>query len=181
MECIHCKNKFSSLSSLNNHMKTAKYCLGKRGIKNTKYNCSNCQKSFSTKRWCESHENKCGESIENLKSKVKILEAENHTQKKNYENKITEQKATIRELQDKLENIAIKAVQRSTTTVNKTQINNIIQKMEPVTPEHLIDNISNLTLEHVQRGASGYAEYALEYPLKNRVACVDYARRKIKV
>ena len=52
--------------------------------------------------------------------------------------------------------------------------------MKPVTATHLIDHALNLTIEHVQKGASGYAEYALEYPLKDRVACVDYARRKIK-
>lgn len=52
--------------------------------------------------------------------------------------------------------------------------------MEPVTQKHLIDHAPNLTLEHVQKGASGYAEYALEYPLKDRIICVDYARRKIK-
>ena len=52
--------------------------------------------------------------------------------------------------------------------------------MKPVTNDHLVKHASNLTLEHVQKGATGYAEYALEYPLKHRIACVDYSRRKIK-
>ena len=89
----------------------------------------------------------------------------------------------IKELQDRLENIALKAVSRSTTTNNmnsKTQINNYIQNMMPVTSGHLLEQSSNLTLEHIKKGASGYAEYALGGPLKNRVACVDYSRRKIK-
>jgi len=30
------------------------------------------------------------------------------------------------------------------------------------------------------KGAKGYAEYALNYPFKNRMICVDYSRRKIK-
>jgi hypothetical protein len=34
-------------------------------------------------------------------------------------------------------------------------------------------------LEHT-KGASDYAEYALEYPLKDRIVCVDYSRRKMK-
>ena len=80
-----------------------------------------------------------------------------------------------------MENIAIKAVQRPTTTnMNKTQINNYIQKMEPISSEHMLEQAQNLTLEHIQKGASGYAEYALEYPLKERTACVDYSRRKMK-
>jgi hypothetical protein len=44
--------------------------------------------------------------------------------------------------------------------------------MQPITADQLI--------EHVQKGASGYAEYALEYQLKDRVVCVDYAKRNIK-
>ena len=94
-------------------------------------------------------------------------------QKQHYELK-------VQQLQDKLENIAIKAVQRSTTTNNKTQINNYIQNMKPVTSENLLEHTDKLTIEHVQKGASGYAEYALEYPLKDKVACIDYGRRKIK-
>lgn len=95
---------------------------------------------------------------------------------------LIEKNTQIQILQDKLENIAIKAVQRQTTTnnMNRTQINNFIQNMQPVTSEYLLESAPNLTLKHVQKGASGYAEYALEYPLKDRVACVDYARRKIK-
>jgi hypothetical protein len=45
--------------------------------------------------------------------------------------------------------------------------------MEPITQEHLINHIPQLTIEHIKKGASGYAEYALE-------GCVDYSRRKIK-
>lgn len=37
-----------------------------------------------------------------------------------------------------------------------------------------------MTIDHIQKGPEGYAEYALEYPLKNRIVCVDYARRKVK-
>ena len=52
--------------------------------------------------------------------------------------------------------------------------------MEPLSAEHMLEHSQNLTLEHIQKGASGYAEYALEYPLKDRIACVDYSRRKMK-
>ena len=74
MECIHCGNKFTSLSILNNHVKNAKYCLKKRGIKKTAFNCKKCSKSFTSKRWCISHEVKCGESIENLQKHIEKLQ-----------------------------------------------------------------------------------------------------------
>jgi hypothetical protein len=185
MECTYCENKFSTKYSLQTHIKTARYCLQKRGkkeIKDEEYICSKCPKKFTSKRWLLSHQINCGESIENLKSDMEKL----HEEKQNLQEQIIVQREyyekQIQSLQDKLENIAIKAVQRPTTTnnMNKTQINNFIKKMEPLSREYLVDKAPNLTLEHVQKGASGYAEYALEYPLKDRVACVDYARRKIK-
>ncbi len=72
---------------------------------------------------------------------------------------------------DKLENIAIE--KSTTTTIKNTHIN-YIQKMEPITQEHLITHAPQLTIEQ----ASGYAEYALEGPLKDRIACVDYTLEK---
>ena len=37
-----------------------------------------------------------------------------------------------------------------------------------------------LSLEHVKNGNEGYTQYALEYPLRNRIICVDVARNKVK-
>ena len=92
----------------------------------------------------------------------------------------------IKDLQNKLENIALKSVSKSTTTNNnnnnKTQIiNNYIQNLKPLTKEHLAECSKHLTLEHIKKGASGYAEYALNHPFKNTILCVDYSRRKIKM
>ena len=52
--------------------------------------------------------------------------------------------------------------------------------MEPITQEHLTTHVPKLTLNHIKRGVSGYVEFALENPLKDRIICVDYARKKIK-
>ena len=49
-----------------------------------------------------------------------------------------------------------------------------------ITDEHLLSHIQNLTIEHIKKGAVGYSEYFLEYPLKDRVICTDYSCRKIK-
>lgn len=162
---------------MNYHQKNTKYCLEKQGITNGKnFTCKHCDKKLSSEKRLKTHYNICDEYIiVCLKHKYeeKLLEKDTLLSQKDKQ---------IQQLQDKLENIAIKAVQRPTTTnnVNKTHINNIIQKMEPITQNHLFDHAPHLTLEHVQKGASGYAEYALEYPLKDRIACVDYSRRKIK-
>jgi len=94
-----------------------------------------------------------------------------------------EHKRQVEVLQDKLENIALQMARRPTqqnTYNNRTQINNIIQKLDVITDSHLLNQSDNLTIEHLRKGVKGYVEYAMKYPLKNRVLCVDYSRRKIK-
>ena len=198
MECQYCKNVFSNKTSLNNHQRTAKYCLKIRGSTlSENYICNGCSKSFNRKYEYNRHLSICkaDDKIEKYNLQIKDIEKINDQISNQLENKqihinhleiiIQEQKETISKLQDKLldklENLAIKAIQRPTTTnMNKTQINNFIQKMEPLSAEHMLEHSQNLTLEYIQKGASGYAEYALEYPLKDRIACVDYSRRKMK-
>jgi len=189
MECKFCKNKFSNKHTLYKHQSSAKYCLK---IQNKEYisehKCEGCQKTFTTIYDLNIHRKKCKASdilyeLQNQISDLQKTLSERDIQIKNYQIQIEKQQnryeEQIKTLQDKLENIALQAVKRP-TTMNKTNINNFIQNMEPITQEYLVEHTPQLTLEHIQKGASGYAEYALEYPLKDRVACVDYARRKIK-
>lgn len=183
MNCSYCGNEFITLSSLNNHIKTAQYCISKRNTQPAQqFKCKKCDKNFTSKRWMVMHEDKCGDNLQNIKKQNCELTVQNNLLQeviKDQKQTIKDQKQTIKELQNKLENIAIKAVQKSTTTIKNTHIN-YIQKMEPITLEHLVNHVPQLTIEHIKKGASGYAEYALEGPLKDRIACVDYSRRKIK-
>ena len=207
-ECNFCKNNFTTKTNLVNHQRKAKYCLSIQGstkLKDASIICDACGK-ISTSKWNHQlHVGICKKSskvsilsieITELKERNKELETINKMlnkqldqiqeekiiQEKKYEEKLSKKDNIIQKLQDKLENIAIKAVQRPTTTntTNKTNINNYIQNMPNISSDHLLEQSNNLTLEHIQKGASGYAEYALEYPLKERVACVDYSRRKLK-
>ncbi len=166
MICNFCESSFTTSRALNHHKKTAKFCLNKRGCQQAKYTCLSCDKILSTKYRLNTHKETC------ITYQKNIIEEK-------YEKQIQEYKQTIKDLQNKLENIAIQAVKRP-TTVKNTQINNFIQKMEPISNKYLTSKVQHLTLEHIEKGASGYAEYALEYPLKDRIACVDYSRRKIK-
>ena len=184
MKCQYCSNEFSTKANLNNHQKRAKYCLKLRGkTADTVYNCEGCNKSFSRKYHLTRHQQSCQSNnkvceLEKLVStltkerdeyKFKLGEKESHT---------SELKNHIKELEKQMQEVALKAVQRPTTT--KTQINTYIQNMNVVTDKCLEDNVQHLTLDHIKKGPEGYAEYALEYPLKNRMICSDYSRRKIK-
>ena len=187
MDCKFCNNKFATKSGLNTHIKTAKYCLKLQGhVERSEYKCGNCNKLFSTLTNLNRHQLICNigdiykNKLENitierdilknqiLKYKIKLSEKESQ---------LEDQKQTIKDLQNKIENIAISAVNRPT---KNTQITNYIQQLQPITDEDMSDNVQNLTIDHIIKGAEGYAQYALEYPLKDKVLCSDYSRRKVK-
>lgn len=203
-KCKYCSKELASKASLKNHIMKAKYCIKTR--KNTdntiSFQCNDCFKKYTSKQSLQLHLLNCKvkelNCINAEKDKIKIAEKEkiihlnNQLKQKiihletqlnqkiiHLENQLKEKDDMIQNLQNKLENIALKAVSRPTTS-NKTQINNYIQQLQPITEEHLIDNVQHLTIDHILKGPEGYAQYALEYPLKDRLICVDYARRKVK-
>ena len=170
--CKHCKKSCSTKSNLNYHIKNTKYCLNIQGNIND-IKCEYCDNSFGSKRIQKNHLSKCTEFLLHKNSvkydeQIKFLQLE-----------LIKKEVTIKELQDKLENIAIKSVSRATTT-NKTQINNYIQQLQPVTDDHFNDSAQYLTIEHILKGAEGYANFALQNSLQDRMLCVDYSRRKVK-
>jgi len=146
------------------------------------YKCKYCEKLLASDKRLKSHLEIC------IKRDMLYDAEEYKTEINNYKSilvekdkQLTELKQQIIDLQNKLENIAIKAACRpTTTTMTNNTINSIIQKLEPITHECLESTVPQLTIEHIKKGPKGYAEYALEHPLKNRVVCVDYSRRKIK-
>ena len=76
--------------------------------------------------------------------------------------------------------MAEKAIAKPSTVNQTNSINQIINNMMPITDAHLQEHVQNLNPLHVQNGASGYAKYALEYPLKDMIVCTDFQRRNCK-
>jgi hypothetical protein len=188
LECKYCKNKFSTKSNLNSHQKTAKYCLQIQGktIKNTIVECEDCNKKLSSLKKLREHKNICHlyrERIieEKIKEKYETKLVCKDKYILNLKKQLKQKNRAIKDLQDKLENVAIKAVSRPSYTSNKNiQINNYIKNLQPLGIDHIKESIPMLTLDHHVKGAEGYAEYALEFPFKDRIVCVDVARNKIK-
>ena len=174
MECKYCKTIFKNNSNLIMHQKRAKYCLSIRNEENnSKFVCI-CSKTYTSKENLEYHQKKCkADEIETLKNTINKISEEKDKQ-------IEKLEKTIKDLQNTIEKLATHAISRPTTsTIKNTQIN-YIQQLKPVIDDELKDNAENLTIDHILKGPEGYAQYALEYPLKDRVCCVDYARRKVK-
>lgn len=57
---------------------------------------------------------------------------------------------------------------------------NTINNFPPLTQKHFEENAQYLSMDHVKKGVQGYAQYALDYPLRGRVKCTDVSRRKVK-
>ena len=95
---------------MNYHQKNTKYCLEKQGKTDGKnFTCKHCDKKLSSEKRLKTHYNICDEYIiVHLKNKYEEKLREKDMLLSKYE-------VTIKQLQDKLENIAIKAVQRPTT------------------------------------------------------------------
>lgn len=196
LECAHCNNVFSNKQNLKQHQNTAKYCLDRQHVIETQeIKCIDCLKVFTTNFNLDRHRNKC--SIKNVIEPYRniILDKDKQILKKDDEINLLKMhiiskdediknfKLQIKELQDKLENIALKAVTRpTTTTVNNTtnNVNAYIHQMDVITDQVFEDNLENFNIEYIKKGAEGFANYALEHPLHNRIACVDYSRKKVK-
>ena len=105
MECTYCKNKFSTKTSLNNHQKTAKYCLTLRNVKIKSSNkCLGCGKTFQRLYHCRRHEQKCSSNSKIYELETRLLhigkERDEYIIKLNEkESQIQEQKQTIQDLQ----------------------------------------------------------------------------------
>jgi len=84
-----------------------------------------------------------------------------------------------KDLQDRMQSMAEKAIDKP-STLNQNTINQIINNLLPITTEHLNNQAQYLTIDHVKNGALGYAKYALEHPLKDRLVCTDTSRKKGK-
>ena len=185
MDCKYCKNSFSTKTSLNNHQRTAKYCLKLQNKpQEYKFICDSCGATFHKVFNLDRHTEKCKDKIYEYASKVKILEKTNEKSDVIISTKdqiISKLESRIKELEDQLFSITREAVARPTHVQNNNQrINQVINNLSPITDQLLQDQAKNLTIEHIKDGAAGYAKYALEYPLKDRVVCVDFSRRKIK-
>ena len=90
------------------------------------------------------------------------------------------QRKQNKDLHDRIQCMAEKAIAKPSTVNQTNNTNQIINNMMPITDAHLQEHVQNLNPLHVQNGASGYAKYALEFPLKDMIVCTDFQRRNCK-
>ena len=208
MECQYCNQILKTSSSLKQHQLTAKYCLSKQNKEPIKeYYCNACNTGFTLKYSLQKHLQICksntpeihqiSQELDVVKKELElslIREKEKDKIISDRDFLIADQKNIIKELQteykkhmetqnkdlqDRMQSMAEKAIDKP-STVNQNTINQIINNLLPITTEHLNNQAQYLTIDHVKNGAVGYAKYALEHPLKDRLVCTDTSRKKGK-
>ena len=199
MECQYCKSILSSISSLNSHQKRTKYCLEKQGKGLPEdYCCEYCNKKFTLKSSLQSHYNICSVNNEYIRN-MKIIQNEDkykniiqdlqdrfEDQKQNLEKTIEDQKQIIKDLQDKLENIALKAISRPTQQI--TQNNKHVINLAPfdLTQEKAKQIFNdNYTTDHFLQGMKGLVNFVSDHIIKTDTgesiyACYDRSRNVFK-
>lgn len=177
LRCEFCDNIFLSKITLGLHQKKAKYCLKIQGKNPTLYTCDKCEKTFQHKHRLLIHMEKC-----DIKSQVEKLKETIQCQKETIiklstiivekQEQIHKNEQHIKDLTNKLENVAIKGVTKSTNT----NINNI--KIECLTDEHLQNCAKLLTAKDIV-DANSLARFAVENSFKNRVYPTDRSRKTL--
>ena len=172
-KCQFCNRDFSSKYSLSKHQKSASYCvaLQKEHERKDKDNII-AEKALEG--------NKLQEEIVRLR----ILLEQKDVMLEQKDEVIKKLEARLAKHEETIADIARQPTTKIENTTNilqpTTKIENTMNILSPITAEHLRDQAQFLQMEHIQEGMDGYARYALDYPLKNRVVCTDFSRRKIQ-
>jgi hypothetical protein len=187
--CEHCKKGFTKLFHLQRHQESCK-TIETKALLNLKFI---EQENIDLKKKLQDTQLEYEKKL-SLKDKIikkirlettqKILEKDKDLQE--HKSVIKELQAEYKrqmemqnkDLQDRMQSMAEKAIAKpSSFNQNTTQI---INNLLPITTEHLDEQVQYLTIDHVKNGAVGYAKYALEHPLKDRLVCTDTSRKKGK-
>ena len=179
-KCEFCNKNFSNKSNLKTHQIKAKFCLKLQNITpDSIFKCSVCDKSFNVKSSCDRHREICISNNSKLIDEIEELKKSLLTQKiENLERILDDKNDQIKIYQEQNEKLLMKAV--STPKIKNTYNTVNIEHFTPMTQQHLDDNVKNLTLEHINKGPRGYAEYMINYPCKDSLVVTDISRMIFK-
>ena len=150
--CEYCGNHFNRPDILAKHQQTAKYCLKYQYLQSTskKPTCEICGKTFVRKDALKRHTASCTK------------------------------KGTIEEKPEgKLLDMIID-LQKTIIELTKRPNNVRNMNLAPITDQELQNHLQYLTIDFIQAGGKGYADWANYYPYKDRIICTDKSRKKLR-
>jgi DNA-directed RNA polymerase subunit RPC12/RpoP len=184
VKCEYCDKVFSTLSNLNYHKKTAKFCISIQQNKKTEYKCEHCNKEFSEKRYLNQHNLRCKSKKESDNKDNKLLEyfmKENETLKKEFEN----MKKEINNIKNMLID---KSINSKPTVINngntyQIQFNQLFDKIEPFTTPNINKKISSISVlelgKYNMRDLGSSMSKSLSNILKDFTFCVDSKDKQV--
>jgi hypothetical protein len=201
--CNFCKKSYTSQSNLNNHQKTAKFCLDLQNklTSGELIRCEFCLKEFTTKKYLNQHNEICKQR-KNVEQNDLKKELENYKKElENYKKENSELKVKL-ELKDemikKLEKQNKDLINRpsTTTTINNNdnrqqnqyniQFNQLFEKLPILNEENVNNRINELSTEEKvnQYDLNNFYKGALEniiYQLKDFSFCTDSSRKMVVI
>ena len=200
--CQYCKTEFSNLYNMNSHQRKAKYCLLIQGKENTidknktEFKCKYCKKNLASKQKLAYHIDICDKKfillLDELKEKDKKIQDQEKvfiklkSRIEQLEEQNTNYKEQVKDLQDKLDRIANKAIDRPTiNTTNNTTLN-IASFMDFNDIDKIKNTIENrLNINHVVDGQKGLANFVKDNLLTDDTGkllyiCTDPSRNIFK-
>lgn len=177
-KCEFCSSIFKSNSTLNTHQKTAKYCLKIQNKvdddkKSKLFNCEYCQKSLTSFQRLTIHEQKC--VIIDNKIRLKYQEKYEkiiNKQRDKYEKMLKQHEAQNKILLDKIENLAMRAIDKPTTTTTNNTTNNTVYNKLVNWPTDLTDEKIKTIIkdeyneDYMLKGLEGVVEFTYDNIIK---------------
>ena len=170
--CEYCKVIFTTKYNLTRHQRRAKYCLQGRGLERNDCICP-CGKQFSRDDNLQRHREQCVIIKPHLQNS---LQNDDKVNSEELLLKVIDKYGDmVKDLQKKISEIS----SRPSNQTNNSR-NVVLGNLQPITDEDLQEHLDHLTLNFIQNGAKGYASFAGEYPLKDKVLCTDRSRKKLQ-
>lgn len=167
--CEYCDHSFSTQKILTKHKTHAKYCLEIQGKKVQKYTCT-CGKKYFLKDSMQRHQASC--VVHNDLNRVTDI-IHKDAQYEAMQFMLRKYETLIEGFQKQVADLSNKP-----TTTNNNNVT--LQNLPAITDEVLQEDLNNLSLDFIQKGAKGFAAFATSYPFKGAIICTDKARKKIK-
>ena len=205
-DCEFCKKEFSNKYNLIKHQNTTKKCIEiQNGLnieykkKEPQFSCEFCDKHFTLKHSLNNHLISCVDKykteLKELNTELELLkkelkEKDKHIVKINTQNEQLEKqeenyKYQIKELQNKLDKIANKAIDKPTNTTNNT-INNRFELHTFPSQKEIDRKIeSQFNDKYILDGMKGVAQFVFDHIVKLEdgsmaYACYDTSRHMFK-
>lgn len=195
VQCSHCMKCFSSKQNLNVHLKTARFCLKKRGLEPDEMECILCCKTFASRRVLLQHLSSCVNKTDmshfiDLKTRMDAKDDYITEIQQQMEQRLQEKDRRIAELEQKLDeqNSRLwklaeqpRTVSKSTTNTTNTfnQTNNLVLNLDD--NDRIQNVLSKMTPDDLANGQTSLAYYMVKNYLTDDdgnllYKCVDTAR-----